>query len=395
MSTALRGIRVLEMSGIGPAPYAAMVLGDWGARVIRIDRPQAPGAGVPRDVTSRGKTSLIVDMKEPAGLATLRKLVSGVDVLIDPYRPGVMEKAGLGPEECHQLNPRLIYARMVGFPRDSAYGKMAGHDLNYISVSGVLHMLRGRDGDPIPPANILGDFAGGGGMLVQGILLALFEREKSGKGQVVNTDMVNGARYISSFPLLLNHPVNKRGNWHNPPGKNLLDGGSPFYTLYKTQDGGWMSVACLEPQFFRAFAERVNKYLPDGEKLEPKRQADLSTWPGMKEALTRVFATKTRADWTKVFHETDACCVPMLSPDEVGKAELGEADTHPQGRLNPAPHPRLSRTPAGALKEYKTEDDFYVAAGQEAEKVIEELSGVLGEEEKSYLRRKAGAAAKL
>lgn len=389
MSAALKGIRVIEMSGIGPAPYAAMVLADWGAQVIRIDRPLPPNAPAPRDVTSRGKTSLVVDMKDPAGLKTLRKLIASADVLIDPYRPGVMEKAGLGPEECERLNPRLIYARMVGFPRDSPYGKMAGHDLNYISVSGVLHMLRGRDGDPVPPANILGDFAGGGGMLVQGILLALFEREKSGKGQVVNTDMVNGARYISSFPLLLSHPENWRGAWHDKPGKNLLDGGSPFYTLYKTMDDKWMSVACLEPQFFRAFSERINKFLGEGEKLDPKRQADVSTWPGMKTALNRVFATRTRDEWTKVFDGTDSCCVPVLAPDEVTLTQLGTTDKHPEGRLNPAPHPRLSRTPANDIKEYKTNDDFYVAAGERAEQVIKDLGSALGDEERKYLRSKA------
>jgi alpha-methylacyl-CoA racemase len=389
---ALNGVRVLEFSGIGPAPFAAMVLADYGAKVVRIDRK--PGAS--SDITSRGKLSVSIDVKDPAGKAAIRSLIKESDVLIDPYRPGVMEKLGFGPEECAKLNPRLIFARMVGFSPTSPYGKMAGHDLNYIAVSGVLDMIRSKTDEPTPPMNILGDFAGGGIMLVQGILLALLERSSSGKGQVVKTDMVNGARYIASFPLLLAHPGNMYGawQWHEKPGNNLLDGGSPFYNVYKTRDGKYMTVACIEPQFFAEFSRLIQPFLQGDDEitaLAPTNQQDKALWGKMRLALTRVFLTNDRAEWTRVFHGSDACCLPVLTKDEVSQNELGGAKyaaSVPEGSmLPPAPHPILERTPAIPPPAYTKKEHFYTAAGSSVEAVLKEFGNKLSADDVKYLRK--------
>lgn len=394
---------MLEFGGIGPAPFATMVLADYGATVIRIDRGiPAPGAksALPKDVTSRGKTSVVIDAKNPMGLGVLRKMIATADVLIDPYRPGVLEKLGLGPEDCERINPRLIYARMTGFPRaNSSYSQMAGHDLNYIAVSGVLDMIRSKDanggsGAPVPPLNLLGDFAGGGIMLVLGILLAIVERQASGKGQVVATDMVSGARYISSFPLLLSHPANPAGAWHAPPGHNLLDGGSPFYALYRTSDDLYMSVGCLEPQFFAEFARIVNPHL--SSPLEPSRQLDFSTWDEMRAKLTAAFASKPRDEWTKMFHGTDACCVPVLTSAEVTGDEVGDTRVaSAQAHLPPAPHPHLSRTPAAPTPAYDKLSDFYVANGSGVDAILAHYAKDLSATEAQYLQKANGVGAKL
>lgn len=394
---ALRGVRVLEFAGIGPAPYATMVLADYGAKVIRIDRK--PGAS--GDVTSRGKLSIAVDVKDPAGKATIRSLIKESDVLIDPYRPGVMEKLGFGPDECAKLNPRLIFARMVGFSPTSPYGKMAGHDLNYIAVSGVLDMIRSKTGEPTPPMNILGDFAGGGIMLVQGILLALLERANSGKGQVVKTDMVNGARYIASFPLLFAHPNNTDSHlgWHEPPGFNQLDGGCPFYNVYKTRDGKYMTVACLEPQFFVEFSRLIRPFLQGDEEiaaLDPRNQRNKELWGKMRLALTRIFLTNDRDEWANVFHGSDACCLPVLTKTEVTQDQLGGAkyaSDVPEGNmLPPVPHPNLERTPANPPPGYAHKNDFWVPAGSGLDAVLKEYGSGLAAEDVRYLRKANGSA---
>ena len=394
----LSGLRVIEFGGIGPAPYATMVLADWGAKIFRIDRGMPRAGTVGGDVTSRGKISVVVDAKTPEGNAVLKKMIKTSDVLIDPYRPGVLEKLGLGPDECAAMNPRLIYARMTGFPRDnSSYKDMAGHDINYIALSGVLDMIRAKDDSgnpaaPVPPMNLLGDFAGGGIMLVLGILLAVIERQASGKGQVVATDMVSGARYISSFPLLLAHPRNKAGNWSNPPGWNLLDGGSPFYGVYRTSDNKYMSVGCLEPQFFAEFARIINPHL--STPLDPKRQTDISTWPAMRATLTEAFAKKPRDEWAKMFHKTDACCVPVLTPAEVSADEVGAKGPQPD-HVPPAPHPHLSRTPANGTPSYATQAEFYVKNGSGVDNVLAAFGDELSAAEKAYLAKTNGQGAKL
>jgi alpha-methylacyl-CoA racemase len=397
----LTGLNVLEFGGIGPAPFACMVLADWGANVTRIDRSAGRDVS-PKDVTSRGKTSVVVDAKDPAGRAVLRKMVERADVLVDPYRPGVLEKLGLGPEDCERINPRLIYARMTGFAREnSSYSKMAGHDINYIALSGVLDMIRSRDSvtgnpaAPLPPLNLLGDFAGGGIMLVLGILLAVVERQSSGKGQVVATDMVSGTRYISSFPLLHANPANTSGTWPLPPGNNLLDGGSPFYGLYRTSDNKYMSVGCLEPQFFAEFARIINPFLGD-RALNPKKQTDVSTWPAMRKALTDAFVAKPRDEWARMFHGTDACCVPVLTASEVSSDEVGGAAAPPAGaHLPPAPHPRLLRTPANPTPAYSSHDDFYVVNGSGIDSVLRDLGSALTPAETAYLKKVNGQGSKL
>jgi alpha-methylacyl-CoA racemase len=394
---ALRGVRVLEFQGIGPAPFATMVLADYGAKVVRVDRK--PGAS--GDVTSRGKSSVVVDVKNPAGKDVIRSLIKQSDVLVDPYRPGVMEKLGFGPAECEKINPRLIFARMVGFSPTSPYGKMAGHDLNYIAVSGVLDMIRSKTGEPTPPMNILGDFAGGGIMLVQGILLALLERASSGKGQVVKTDMVNGARYISSFPLLFAHPANTNSgmSWHAPPGHNRLDGGCPFYGVYKCRDGGYMTVGCLEPQFFAEFSRLIRPFLQGDEEiaaLDPRNQNNEDMWGKMRLALTRVFLTNDRDEWARVFHGTDACALPVLTKHEVTQDQLGGAkyaQPIPDGNMYPpAPHPILERTPANPPPAYTDPNDFYVAAGSGAEDVIKSFGNALSADDIKYIRKANGGA---
>ncbi|BEI92209.1 uncharacterized protein CcaverHIS019_0410290 [Cutaneotrichosporon cavernicola] len=394
---ALNGVRVLEFQGIGPAPFATMVLADYGAEVIRIDRKP----GVSRDVTSRGKKSVVVDLKDSAGKVVIRNMIKHSDVLIDPYRPGVMEKLGFGPEECAKINPRLIFARMVGFSPTSPYGKMAGHDLNYIAVSGVLDMIRSKTGEPTPPMNILGDFAGGGIMLVQGILLALLERSSSGKGQVVKTDMVNGARYISSFPLLFAHPANTNGSvgWHEPPGNNTLDGGCPFYNVYKCRDGGYMTVGCLEPQFFAEFSRLIRPFLQGDEEIEAldsRNQMNQETWGTMRLALTRVFLTNDRDEWALLFHGTDSCAVPVLTKHEVTQDQLGGAkyaQPVPEGNMYPpVPHPNLERTPAIPPPAYTDPNEFYVPAGSGVDDVLQAFGSSLSADDVKYIRRANGDA---
>ncbi|WOO77515.1 Alpha-methylacyl-CoA racemase [Vanrija pseudolonga] len=397
MSFPLQGLRVVEFSGIGPGPFASMVLADFGADVVRIDR----GGSLRSDVTSRGKTSLIVDLKDPNGKAVLHKMLAKADVLIDPYRPGVLDKLGFGPAQLEKLNPRLIVARMTGFPRNnSTYSQMAGHDINYIAASGVLDMIRSKDAHgepstPVPPLNLLGDFAGGGIMLVLGILFAVIERQASGKGQVVDTDMVSGARYISSFPLLLAHPQSGAFMWSNPPGNNLLDGGAPFYGVYKTKDDKYMSVGCLEPEFFAEFARIINPFLRS--PLSVETQQDPSSWAEMRGTLADAFATKTRDEWAKLFHETDACCVPVLTAADVSGNELGQpgAQASADVPLPPAPHPNLSRTPARSIPTYSEQTDFFIEKGSGLDKVLGQLGGQLSAEETAYLKKANGAKAKL
>ncbi|TXT13391.1 hypothetical protein VHUM_00758 [Vanrija humicola] len=374
-----------------------MILADFGAQVLRIDR----GPTNRSDVTSRGKTSVIVDAKDPSGIAIIRKMLASADVFVDPFRPGVLDKLGLGPADLEKLNPRLIVARMTGFPRaNSSYSQMAGHDINYIAVSGVLDMIRSKDAHgepstPVAPLNLLGDFAGGGIMLVLGILLAVIERQSSGKGQVVDADMVSGARYVSSFPLLLAHPKSGAFIWSNPPGNNLLDGGAPFYAVYKTKDNKYMSVGCLEPHFFAEFARIINPYLRS--PLSVDTQQDPSTWAEMRGTLADGFATKTRDEWAKLFHATDACCTPVLTQAEVSGNELGEAGVPANAAtpLPPAPHPHLSRTPAARIPAYSAQTDFFVESGSGLDKVLKELGGQLSPAETEYLKRANGAKAKL
>ncbi|XP_066471817.1 alpha-methylacyl-CoA racemase [Tiliqua scincoides] len=336
---ALRGVRVLELAGLAPAPLCGLVLADFGAQVVRVDRH--PRAALDVDVQGRGKRSLALDLKRPEGAAALRRLSRSADVLIEPFRPGVMEKLGLDPETLLQDNPRLIYARLTGFGHFGKYAKMAGHDINYLAVSGVLSKLGRKDENPYAPVNLLADFAGGGVMCAMGIIMALYERTKSGKGQVIDASMVEGAAYLSSFLW----KSQNLGLWNRPRGENLLDSGAPFYETYKTADGKFMAVGAIEPQFYVQFISGLGL---DLQKLPS--QMSYSDWPDMKKMFADIFSRKTQAEWCAIFESTDACVTPVLPFSEVASnphnKERGSFLQNDQGEISPRPSPLLSRTPA-------------------------------------------------
>ncbi|KAF3931916.1 hypothetical protein ABW20_dc0100584 [Dactylellina cionopaga] len=297
----LSGIRVLEFAGLAPGPFAGILLADYGATVLRVDRAIRSSNPAPptSDLLSRRKTSIAVDMKSPGGLSFIKALVPHVDVLIDPFRPGVLEKAGLCPTTVLKaLNPRLIVARMTGFRRDGKYSQMAGHDINYIAVSGVLSMLGRAHEKPYAPGNIIGDFAGGGAVCFLGILLALIERQRTGRGQVVEANMVDGSAFMATMPRL----SMKNWSWGGDRGTNLLDGGCPYY-----------DTGALEPQFFAALLKGLGLTKSD----LPGAREDPSIWPGLRQLFTTMFKSKTRAEWERIFDGTDACCTPVLTQTEL------------------------------------------------------------------------------
>ncbi|APA12567.1 hypothetical protein SS1G_03793 [Sclerotinia sclerotiorum 1980 UF-70] len=336
----LTGIRVLEFAGLAPGPFAGLLLADYGASVLRIDRAipnLTHTSSIPpptADLLTRHKSSIAVDLKSSAGISFIKSLVAHCDVIIDPFRPGVLEKLGLSPDVLLQLNPRLILARMTGFRRDGKYKDMAGHDINYIAVSGALSLLGRKHEKPLPPANILGDFAGGGAALFQGILLALLAREKSGKGQVVEANMVDGSAYLVSFPRMLR----KTPMWNKPRGENTLDSGSPYYDTYKTKDGKYMAVGALEPQFFKELIKGLGL---EGTGIEKTRE-DRKTWPEMRKTFTRLFKAKIRSEWEAIFDGTDACCTPVLDYDELENDPSREGDQRPMVTLRKTPSLAMS-----------------------------------------------------
>lgn len=313
-----------------------MLLADAGASVLRIDRAipsktHTPGVEPPatEDMLVRHKSSIAVNLKSPAGIALVKKLAANADVIIDPFRPGVLEKLGLGPDVLTKINAGLIYGRMTGFRRDGKYKDMAGHDINYLAVSGALGLL-GRDGEkPHPPWNILADFAGGGAVLFQGIMLALVARHSSGRGQVVEANMVDGASYLSTFPrMALKSPLGNNGR-----GKNMLDGGCPWYDTYETKDGKYMSVGALEPQFFKVLIKGLGL---DGQGWEANR-FDTSRWPELKALFESRFLSKDRSEWEAVFDGTDACCAPVLEYPELETEQGREGDQRPVVTLRDTP----------------------------------------------------------
>jgi alpha-methylacyl-CoA racemase len=285
----------------------------------------------------RRKTSIAVDVKSPGGVSFIKSLLPTTDILLDPYRPGVLEKLGLGPDVLLRINPRLIVGRMTGFRRDGRYKDMAGHDINYIAVSGALSLF-GRKGEkPLAPGNILGDFAGGGATLFQGLLLALIERGKSGKGQVVEANMVDGSAYLTTFPRL----ARQNPSWDHPRGENTLDSGCPYYDTYETKDGKYMAVGALEPQFF---AELLKGLGLSGKGIERTR-LDRETWPELKATFTKLFKAKTRTEWEKIFDKTDACCTPVLDFDELETDPSREGDQRPAVTLRSSPSFAVSNGP--------------------------------------------------
>src|SRR5262249_43752999 len=339
------GLRVIEMAGIGPAPFAATLLADMGAEVVRIDRRQSadlglPGREVKFEVLHRGRRSLAVDVKAKEGCAVVKRLAAQSDALIEGFRPGVMERLGLGPDELHAINPRLVFGRMTGFGQEGPLAQMAGHDINYIGLAGVLHAI-GRKGEaPVPPLNLIGDFGGGGMFLAFGVVCALLEARKSGKGQVVDAAMVDGAAYL----MTLMYGMFSQGTWADERGVNVLDTGAPWYNVYQTKDGKWLAVGAIEKRFYAQLIERLGL----GDQSLPK-QHDRKGWPQLREAFTKAIGARTRAEWEGTFEGSDACVGPVLALSEVeghrhNKAR-GTFITH-DGVLQPAPAPRFSRTTA-------------------------------------------------
>ncbi|BCR90939.1 CaiB/BaiF CoA transferase family protein [Aspergillus chevalieri] len=309
MATPLAGIRVVELAGLAPGPFAGLLLSDYGASVLRIDRPKPPQAPPAPDQLTRHKTSITLDLRDKSSHALLLSLLQHADILIDPYRPGVLERLGLSPATLLKNNPRLIIARMTGFRRDGKYKDMAGHDINYIAVSGVLSMLGRANEQPYAPGNLLGDFAGGGAMCFIGILLALLSRVHTGRGQVVEANMVDGSAYLAAMPRL----TRKTPLWSQPRGQNLLDGGCPYYDTYETKDSGkYFAVGALEPQFYAALLRGLG-FTKD--QLPPRE--DKTNWPVLRDAFATRFKQKTRQEWEAVFDGTDACATPVLEQDEL------------------------------------------------------------------------------
>jgi len=347
MQGPLSGVTIVEFAGIGPGPFCAMMLADMGARVIRIDRKRTPPSAAEEaaaryDITLRGRRNIALDLKNPQGVETALSLVEKADGLVEGFRPGVMERLGLGPDACLARNPRLVYGRMTGWGQYGPLSKLAGHDINYISLSGALHAIGALGGPPVPPLNLVGDYGGGAVMLAFGITCALFEVTRSGKGQVVDAAMTDGAALLSS----IFYGMRASGAQSNERGKNLLDGGAHFYGTYECADGRYVSIGPIEPQFYALLLDRLGL---DGKEFEP--QNDRSRWPRLRERLAAVFRTRTRDQWTDLLGNTDACFAPVLDWDEAPRHphnRARETFVELDGIIQPAPAPRLSRTPGAA-----------------------------------------------
>lgn len=338
----LAGVRVVELAGIGPGPFAAMLLADLGADVVRVDRPDDPVIAVPAryDVTNRNKRSVVVDLKTPDGAARVRELAARADVLIEGLRPGVAERLGVGPADCHARNPALVYGRMTGWGQDGPLAPTAGHDIGFVAVTGALGMIGAQDGPPAVPANLLGDYAGGSLYLVVGVLAALHHARATGAGQVVDAAIVDGTAHLTAIM----HGLLAAGAWQDRRGANLLDGGCPFYGTYETADGRYMTVGALEPRFYAEFA----RLLDLGDETAARRD-DPARWDDLRAAVGARFLTRTRDEWTAVFDGSDACVAPVLSlleaPHHPHLAARGTFVDH-DGITQPAPAPRFSATPA-------------------------------------------------
>ncbi len=339
MAGPLQGLRVVELAGIGPGPHAAMILGDLGADVVRVERPsKSPRPGPSRDQVLRNRRSVAANLKDDQDRDTVLRLIAKADVLIEGFRPGVTERLGLGPQDCAKLNERLIYARMTGWGQTGPRSQQSGHDINYISLNGVLHAI-GRAGErPVPPLNLVGDFGGGSMFLLVGILSALYERERSGKGQVIDAAMVDGSSVLAAMM----YAFRATGLWSDVRGTNMLDTGAPYYDTYECADGRYVAVGSIEPQFY---AELLDKLGLDPAELPA--QNDVARWPELRARLTETFLAHDRDHWAKVFATSDACVTPVLS--------FAEIETEPHnterntfytegGFALPFPAPRFSRT---------------------------------------------------
>ena len=337
----LTGLRVVEFAGIGPGPFCGMLLSDLGADVVRIDRKGGRG-GAASDITARGRRSVALDLKSPAAIETCLKLMGKADAIIEGFRPGVMERLGLGPDVALKRNPKLVFGRMTGWGQSGPYAQAAGHDMNYIAITGALHAI-GTDDKPVPPLNLVGDFGGGALYLAFGLLAAVIQARESGRGQVVDCAMSDGAASL----MAMFYGFKASGMWQDRRRSNLLDGGAHFYDTYRCADGKWISIGSIEPQFYALLLEKAGITDP-----QFGRQMDRSAWPQLREKLATAIAAKTQAEWREIMEGTDVCFAPVL--------DLEEAPMHPHnvaretfvevaGVIQPAPAPRFSATP-GAIQ---------------------------------------------
>ena len=337
----LQGVRVVEIAGIGPGPFCAMLLADLGAEVLTVDRPASDRPGWPA-LFGRGRRRVAVDLKHPEGPGVVLDLVAGADALVEGFRPGVAERLGIGPDECLARNPRLVYGRMTGWGQDGPYASMAGHDINYIALAGALAHF-GRPGEkPVPPINLVGDFGGGGMLLAFGVVCGLLEARTSGQGQVVDASMVDGSATL----MAMIHGMRAMGLWNLEKGTNIIDGGAHFYDAYETADGKYISIGSIEPQFY---AELLRLTGLDHEELP--HQMDREQWPVLKERVAGIFKQKTRDEWCTLMEGTDVCFAPVLTMDEAPAHPHNQARgtfVEVAGVVQPAPSPRFSRTP-GAI----------------------------------------------
>ncbi|HEU4946438.1 MAG TPA: CaiB/BaiF CoA-transferase family protein [Kribbella sp.] len=331
----LSGVKVVELAGIGPAPFACMMLAELGAEVLRVERP---GGGLmigppERELLNRGRRSVVLDLKNPAAIDAVLQLVAKADVLVEGFRPGVAERLGLGPDDCRAVNPKLVYGRMTGWGQDGPLATTAGHDIDYLALSGALHAIGRAGGPPQVPVNLLGDFAGGSLYLVVGVLAALFEARGSGEGQVVDAAIVDGAAHLTTMML----GAMAAGTWRQERGTNLIDTGAPFYDVYETSDGEYLAVGALEPKFYDELVRVLGIAAPD--------RYDAANWPQLRKVLAETFAQRTQAEWTQLFDGSDACVAPVLPlgadhPHLVARGIFVDA----AGVRQPAPAPRFSRT---------------------------------------------------
>lgn len=353
----LKGIRVVELAGIGPGPFCAMMLADMGAEIIRVERKGAKDPRGKFNVLHRGRPAVGVDLKQPEGIETVLRLVEQADALIEGFRPGVMEKLGLGPDVCLARNPKLVFGRMTGWGQHGTLASAAGHDINYIALSGALHTIGNRGGNPVPPLNLVGDFGGGGMMLAFGIVCALLEARQSGKGQVVDAAMTDGAASL----MAIIYGLKAMGTWTNERGANMLDGGAHFYGTYECSDGKFVAIGSIEPQFYALLLQMTGLGDP-----APAAQMDRKRWPDLKEKLTAIFKTKTRDEWCSLMEGSDVCFAPVLDLDEAPKHPHNvarQAFVELNGVVQPSPAPRFSRTVAEIQTNSKSPDEVWADWG--------------------------------
>lgn len=364
----LKGFRIIEMAGIGPGPFAGMMFADMGAEVISVERPGVQVTDdIRTDINRRGKKSINLNMKTPEGQQALLKLCETADAIFEGYRPGVMEKLGLAPEDVWQRNPKLVYGRLTGWGQSGPLAHTAGHDINYIALTGALHAMGPADKNPTAPLNLVGDYAGGAMMLVTGMLAAMLETQKSGKGQVIDAGMVDGASLIMS----LMHSLKAGGLWSESRGRNFLDGGAHFYDTYETADGKYISFGAIEPHFMMVFMEKTGfpaEHLQD--HMNPKK------WPALKEELKTLFKQKTQAEWCDILEGTDACFAPVVPfweahehPHNIARENFIDVD----GMRQPAPAPKFSRStsevPQGAHEKGSDTHEVLESIGYTADQI--------------------------